>query len=99
MLRSWFKDVIQLLFDTIMPILFEELVINGNWDFYNFIEWNLAVWIALYFGPITNQRLYPPNFKEYVITCIVFSCFITCFYVFYLIWVYLCSLLQNIGLF
>lgn len=83
-----------------MPTLFEELVINGKWDIYNFIEWNLAIWVNLFFGPgvdPANRRLYPPNFKAYIATCLVCSCALTCFYMFYLIcyyiWYYIRSLL------
>lgn len=66
-----------------MPTLFQELVINGTWDFYNFLQWNLALWIFMFFGgpfPV-NQQLY----KEYIIVCTILSIFISIFYVCYIL--------------
>lgn len=73
-----------------MPTLFQELVINGSWDFYNFLEWNLAVWITLFFGGPNpaNTQVYPPDFKKYVVMCSLISACITVFYVSYLLLYY-----------
>jgi hypothetical protein len=69
-----------------MPSAFEELVLNGTWDFYNFLEWNLVVWIVLFFGgpSHTHHQLYPPNIKTYMITCCMLSAGISVFYAGYL---------------
>jgi hypothetical protein len=68
---------------------FLEYLWNSKWEFSDYLEWNLFAWAVLWFrvslAPVPNlnnrnERLYPPNFLDYIIECILVSVLITVFY-------------------